>query len=36
MKEWIDEKIEYLYPLIGRVPPNDFLFEPTNELSCWV
>ena len=31
MKEWVDEKIDNLYPLIGRVTPNDFLFEPTNE-----
>lgn len=31
MKKWIDEKVEYLYSQIGRVPQKDFLFEPTKE-----
>lgn len=31
MKQWIDEKVEYLYQKIGRVPPKDFLFEPTKD-----
>ena len=31
MKQWIDEKVEYLYQNIGRVPPYDFLFEPTRD-----
>ena len=31
MKKWIDEKVEYLYSRISRVPQKDFLFEPNNE-----
>ena len=31
MKEWIDEKVEYLYSQIGRIPQKDFLFEPTKD-----
>lgn len=31
MKAWIDEKIDYLHPLLCRVPTKDFIFEPTKE-----
>jgi len=31
MNQWIDEKIGYLDSRIGRVPPKDFLFDPTKE-----
>ena len=31
MRAWIDEKIDYLHPLLGRVPAKDFIFEPTKE-----
>ena len=31
MKSWIDEKIDYLLPLLGGASSKDFLFEPTQK-----